>query len=112
MKVSSYFLALILGSTLLWLPAVNAQNENVNADGTRKVVSRVMPSYPSIARGMNLAGSVKLEVIVAPSGSVKSIQVIGGNPVFSQAAESAVHSWKWEKGEHETTERVEVRFTP
>src|SRR4029078_7598183 len=77
-----------------------------------KVLTRVLPIYPPIARSMNLSGSVKLEIVVAPTGSVKSIQVIGGSPVFSQAAEGAVRAWKWEKAEHETTERLEVEFKP
>jgi outer membrane biosynthesis protein TonB len=61
---------------------------------------------------MNPSGSVKLEVVVGANGSVKSVQVIGGSPVFSQAAESAVRARKWEKGERETTERLEVEFRP
>jgi outer membrane biosynthesis protein TonB len=61
---------------------------------------------------MNLTGSVKLEIVVATNGSVKSVQVTGGNPVFSQAVESALRGWKWEKGEHETTEHLEIRFKP
>ena len=67
---------------------------------------------PPVARSMNLSGSVKLEIVVAPNGSVKSIQVVGGSPVFSQAAESALRAWRWEKGDRETTEHLEVRFKP
>ena len=112
MRASSFFLALILASALLSFPTANAQSENVEVEGSRKVISKVLPTYPSIARSMNLTGSVKLEIVVAPNGSVKSLQVIGGSPLFSQAAESALRGWKWEKGEHETTERLEIRFKP
>ena len=112
MKVSSLSLALILASATVSFPSANAQTQNVQVEGSRKVLTRVLPIYPPIARSMNLSGSVKLEIVVAPTGSVKSIQVIGGSPVFSQAAESAVRGWKWEKGEHETTERAEVEFRP
>jgi TonB family protein len=111
MNVSSFLLALILATAVGVVPA-SAQNENADLGASRKVVSKIMPTYPSIARSMNLSGSVKLEVLVSPNGSVKSIQVLGGNPVFSQAAEFAVRGWKWEKNEHESTERVEVRFNP
>jgi TonB family protein len=90
------------------LPA-HAQGE---ATGSRKVVSKALPAYPSIARTMNLTGTVKLEAVVSTNGAVKSVQVLGGNPVFAQSAESAVRGWKWEKSDHETTERVEVRFNP
>ena len=88
------------------------QNDDAEVAGSRKVVNRVLPSYPAMARSMSLSGSVKMEVVVTPNGSVKSVQILGGNAVFSQAAETAVHGWKWEKSEHETTERVEVRFKP
>jgi len=43
---------------------------------------------------------------------VKSIQVVGGNPLLIQSAQNAVRDWKWEKAEHETTELVEFRFHP
>jgi TonB family protein len=112
MKVSSCVLALMLAGALVSFPAANAQTENVEVDGSRKVVSKLPPTYPAVARTMNLSGSVKLEIVVAPNGSVKTIQVIGGSPVFSQAAESALRGWKWEKSEHETTEHLEVRFKP
>jgi len=112
MKVSSLSLALILASATVSFPSANAQTQNVQVEGSRKVLTRVLPIYPPIARSMNLSGSVKLEIVVAPTGSVKSIQVIGGSAVFSQAAEGAVRAWKWEKAEHETTERLEVEFKP
>jgi TonB family protein len=78
----------------------------------RKVVNRVMPEYPKVARLLHLAGSVKLEVAVAPSGAVKSMQVKGGHPVLVQAAEDAVRKWKWAPTPHETTEPVTVKFDP
>jgi len=87
--------------------AQNQQNE-----GTRKVATRVVPAYPVTARNMNLAGTVKLEALVLANGKVKSVQVKGGNPLLVQSAESAVREWKWEKGEHETTELVEFNFRP
>ena len=113
MKASSLFIALLLSATIgSFAAAADAQNQNEDAASSRKVVSRVVPSYPQIARNMNLTGAVKLEVVVAANGSVKSIQVLGGSPVFAQPAQSAVREWKWEKTDHESTERVEVRFNP
>jgi hypothetical protein len=43
---------------------------------------------------------------------VESVQVVGGNPVLAKSAQSAVRAWRWENGEHDTTERVEVQFHP
>lgn|SRR5512141_308458 len=106
---SSIALILIASAAFLTVP-VYAQNDD--APSSRKVISKVSPSYPALARSINLTGSVKLEAVVAPNGSVKSIQVVGGNPVLAQSAEVAVRGWKWEKSDHETTERVEVNFNP
>ena len=110
MKVSSFAaLLLLVVAAGSFAPASNAQTEET---GSRRVVSRVMPAYPAIARHLNLSGSVKLEAVVAANGSVRSTQTLGGNPVLAQSAESAVRAWKWEKSERETTEVVEVRFDP
>lgn len=103
-------LSLAFTSGLLLAPLAKPQSADNSAD--RKVVRKTTPPYPAIARTLNLSGSVKLEVTIASNGSVKAIQVLGGNPLLAQAASTAVHDWKWEKGEHETTEQVEVRFTP
>jgi len=65
-----------------------------------------------LARTMNLSGTVKLEATVAPNGSVKSVDIKGGNPLLAQSAQSTVRDWKWEKADHETTELLEIRFTP
>jgi TonB family protein len=87
-----------------------AQQEHAN--GNRKVVTRVMPEYPKVARLLHLGGNVKLEVSVAPNGVVKSMAVKGGHPVLVQAAENAVRKWKWSPEPHETTEPVTVKFDP
>ena len=78
----------------------------------RKVVNKVVPMYPQMAHSMKLGGTVKLEVLVQSNGSVKSMQVKGGNPLLAQSAQSAVHNWKWEKADHATTELVEFHFNP
>lgn len=111
MKASSKLvLLLLIVLTASFVPSAVAQSEE-NA-GSRKVLNRVDPVYPSIARTMNLTGAVKLEAVVTSTGSVKSIHILGGNPVFAAAAENAVRAWKWEKNDHDTTETIEVRFTP
>jgi TonB family protein len=78
----------------------------------RKVVSRVTPPYPSLARPMHIQGSVKLEAVVAPNGTVKSVGTKGGHPLLVQSAQNAIVQWKWEPAPHETREVVEIRFNP
>lgn len=109
MKVPSVIVALLLAVLIGIVPMASGQDQG---SGSRKVVSRVTPTYPSIARTLNLTGVVKLDVVVSATGAAKSVQVVGGNPVLAQSAENAVHVWKWEKSDHETTEHVEIQFTP
>lgn len=86
--------------------------QTAETTGKRKVVNKVAPFYPELARRMNLSGAVKVEVVVAPNGSVKSTKVIGGSPVLAQAAVDAMRKWKWEPAPQETTELVELKFQP
>lgn len=111
MKASSLVaLFVALTATIALAPAAYAQS--ADTAGHRKVVSRVTPSYPAVARNLNLSGTVKLDVSVSPSGTVKSVQLLGGNPLLGQSAEFAVREWKWEKTDRETVEHVEVEFNP
>lgn len=81
-------------------------------DEGRKVKSRVTPTYPELAKKMNVSGTVKVEVTIAANGTVKSTRVIGGHPLLVDAAVDAVKRWKYETGPDETTQVVEFKFTP
>jgi TonB family protein len=96
--------------TLVGVHSSFAQQDD--SDANRKVVTRVMPEYPAMAKTMGLRGSVRVEVLVAPNGTVKSLQIKGGHPVLAQAAADAVRKWKWVQAAHETKEPVVVKFDP
>ena len=87
-----------------------AQQEQ--SESKRKVVTRVVPAYPDLARRMNVRGTVKLEAVVATNGNVKSLQVKGGHPLLTEAAQTAIMKWRWEPSSHETREPIEFRFDP
>ncbi len=76
----------------------------------RRIVRKVSPFYPEIAKRMNLAGTVKVLAIVAPDGTVKSVQPMGGSPVLIQAAQDAVYKWKFAPASAESKEPLELRF--
>ncbi|HZP16344.1 MAG TPA: energy transducer TonB [Terriglobales bacterium] len=78
----------------------------------RKVKTKVAAVYPEIARKMGLSGSVKLELVIAPNGTVKETKVIGGHPILVNAAVDAVKKWKFETGAADSTGTVEFRFEP
>lgn len=71
---------------------------------------RVAPTYPELAQRMHIHGVVRIEAIVRPNGSVRSTRVLGGSPVLVDAAGDAVKKWKFETGQNETTQVVQVSF--
>ncbi len=79
---------------------------------TRKVKTKVAPTYPETARRMSLGGTVKLIVVVGANGSVKSSTVMGGHPLLVAAAQDAVKSWKFEPGPEESSQVIEFIFKP
>ena len=79
---------------------------------TRAVITKVQPQYPALAQRMSIKGSVKLEVVVEPDGSVKSLNTKGGHPVLAQAAQDAIRQWKWQAASHETVESVRSQIQP
>jgi TonB family protein len=100
----------VLLSILMCAPSHAPAQES--SEAIRKVVLRVTPQYPSLARSMNIRGTVRVEVSVAPNGTVKSLEVRGGHPVLADAAQNALRQWRWEPAPHETHETVEVKFHP
>ena len=78
----------------------------------RKVLTKTPPVYPTLARSMNIRGTVKVEAVVAPNGSVKTVDVKGGHPLLTQSAVTAVGHWKFEPAAHETRELIEIRYDP
>ncbi len=78
----------------------------------RKLVSRVVPEYPELARKMQIAGTVRIEAAVAPNGKVKFTQVLGGSPLLVKAAVDAIEKWKWAPAAQESKELIELNFHP
>jgi len=95
---------------LLLCATVAAPAQDSTPPQARKVVVKVNPAYPDLARRMHLSGIVKLRATIAPNGSVKSIKPVGGNPVLVKAAQDAVSTWKFASGPDETEEMLELRF--
>jgi outer membrane biosynthesis protein TonB len=69
------------------------------------------PTYPELARKLNLAGTVKVVAVVAADSEVKSVEPKGGSPILLRAAEDAVSKWKFASG-GESRETIEVHFAP
>jgi len=85
--------------------ALDAQSEIARA-----VKSRVEPVYPALARKMNITGTVKVQIVVAPNGTVKDAKVVGGHPVLATAALEAVRKWRFEPASTENSGVVNFKF--
>lgn len=79
-------------------------------DSKRKVKYRTNPQYSDLARRMSLSGKVKIELVIAPDGHVKTARAVGGHPLLVQSCLDAVKDWKFETAPDETTQIVEFEF--
>jgi TonB family protein len=61
-----------------------------------KLVDHVSPAYPVDAAQQHITGVVQLEVIIAKDGTVRSVNIVSGNPVLGQAAGAAVKQWRYQ----------------
>jgi TonB family protein len=113
-RAAAPLLALFLGTAAFSPSLAPAQDSSAQQqpEAKRKVVNKVVPVYPDLARKMRIHGTVRVEVVIAPSGKVKTTQVIGGNPVLAQSAVGAIEQWKWAPAPQETQELVELSFHP
>jgi TonB family protein len=88
------------------LPATMQAQE----EAKRKVKTQVEAVYPELARKYNLAGKVRISVIVGKDGRVKSCKVLGGNAVLANSAQDALKEWRFLPGPDDTTEVIEFEF--
>ncbi len=106
-----YVLVLLLLCSFCFGPAGTAQGQQTSTESGRKILRKMPPDYPEIARKMNLGGTVKVVAVVAADGDVKSVEPKGGSPILLKAAEDAVAKWKFASG-GESKETIEFHFAP
>lgn len=107
-----YALILVLMFTYSLGPAGWAQSQQAANETARKLVRKVEPRYPDVAKKMNLGGTVKLVAVVAADGKVTKVEPVGGSPILVEAAQSAITQWKFAPAGGESKETVELHFTP
>jgi len=61
-----------------------------------KIIDRVQPVYPALARQTRIQGVVRLHVILHKDGTVQQLEVISGHPLLVQAAIDAVRQWRYQ----------------
>ena len=76
----------------------------------RQLLRSEDPEYPAIAIKMELHGTVKLRIWIAPDGAVRRVEYIGGHPLLAESAVKAVKNWKYKAAKTESNQIVELRF--
>lgn len=59
------------------------------------LLHRVEPIYPPLPKQMHREGQVELRAIIATDGSIQSLQVVSGDPLFLRSATDAVSQWRY-----------------
>jgi protein TonB len=94
-------------------PAVPARGGQVHE---ARLIKRIAPNYPNLARQEHISGVVRLLATVGKDGRVKKTSVLSGPPLLRQAATEAVQHWLYSPalldGEPvEVETQVDVSFT-
>jgi TonB family protein len=110
MKAKIAALFLLVPTTASGFPApqdtVTAHGETTEKRQTRirmggsvmgaKIVEKVQPVYPPLARQTRIQGTVRLHAIIGRDGSIQQLEVISGHPLLVQSALDAVKKWRYE----------------
>lgn len=97
------------GSLRLTFALLLAISTAIYGENVRKLKSSSPPEYPELAKRMNIRGIARVELTVAPDGTVRNVKELGGNPVLVDALKRAVSKWRYEPAENSTF--LEVQFT-
>jgi protein TonB len=59
------------------------------------ILSRVLPTYPAIAKATGTAGTVVLAATISQSGKIENLHVVSGPGMLQRAAFDAVQQWRY-----------------
>jgi protein TonB len=76
-------------------PAVPQRVPVTSTIQAARLVSRVQPIYPPLARQSRIEGSVVLHAVINKDGEVSELQVLSGHPLLVKAALDAVRQWRY-----------------
>ena len=93
-------------------PIDSGAQQAQSGEMVRRAISKVQPSYPDLARKMNIAGTVRIQVVVTANGMVKDAHVVGGHPVLANAALDAAKKWRFESASEESSGVIDFKFEP
>src|SRR5262249_6227564 len=59
-----------------------------------RIIRKVTPVYPSIAKRTGIQGQVVLEAVISRAGRIENLRAISGHPWLAEAARVAVNQWE------------------
>jgi len=59
-----------------------------------------------------IGGVVRVEVVIAPNGVVKSTKLLGGSPILGQSTMKAIKKWRYAPAASEEVLTVKLEFDP
>jgi TonB family protein len=89
-----------------WLPLTGAADSETNAPQNNpmrigssvlnaRLIDKVDPIYPELARRARISGRVIMEVTVNEEGFVSNVEVLSGHPLLREFAVEAVEQWQY-----------------
>jgi TonB family protein len=60
-----------------------------------QLIRRVEPIYPELCIQIHREGRVELHALISTTGTIESLEVISGDPLFIQSALAAVREWRY-----------------
>ena len=86
----------MLRSVPIKVPTASVTNVRVSSGVAQGLLIRqVKPQYPPLARQIHREGQVELHAIISTDGSIQSLQVVSGDPLFLRSAIDAVSQWRY-----------------
>lgn len=61
-----------------------------------RIINRIQPVYPPLARQTRISGTVRLHAIISKDGTIKELEVVSGHPLLQQSALDAVRQWRYQ----------------
>jgi TonB family protein len=80
-------------------PAESAKRRTVQVSSKvqeARLVRRIEPVYPYLAKVTHREGRVELRALIAADGRIRSLEVVSGDPLLVQSALTAVGEWRYQ----------------
>jgi periplasmic protein TonB len=60
-----------------------------------RLIHRIEPVYPALARQARISGVVRLEAIIGEDGAIRQLRILSGHPLLVRSARDAVVQWRY-----------------